>query len=172
VKLFHISEEENIVKFIPRIPNRDDLDKSKGLVWALSEQCLPNFLTPRDCPRVAYHATEQTTQEDVHEFFSSAAQYCVAIEYGWYKKMLETSLYVYEFNSSNFYLQDTCAGYYVSTQTEKPISKIKIDNLFEELFLRNVEVRIINNLWSLADRVKYSTLNWSLCRMRNAKPSE
>jgi len=96
----------------------------------------------------------------------------VGIRKCWYKKMLETSLYVYEFNSSNFYLQDTCAGYYVSTQTEKPISKIKIDNLFEELFLRNVEVRIINNLWSLADRVKYSTLNWSLCRMRNAKPSE
>ena len=159
MKLLHISEEENIVKFIPRVPNRDDLDKSKGLVWALSERWLPNFLTPRYCPRVACHATEQTTQEDVHEFFSSASQYCVAIEYGWYKKMLETSLYVYEFNSSNFYLQDKCAGYYVSTQTEKPISKIKIDNLFEELFLCNVEVRIINNLWSL-------------CRMRNAKPCE
>ena len=105
-------------------------------------------------------------------FFSLASQYCVVIEYGWYKKMLETSLYVYEFNSSKFYPQDTFAGYYVSTQTEKPISEIKIDNLFEELFLRNAEVRIINNLWPLADRVKHSTLNWSLRRMRNAKLCE
>ncbi|WP_408632547.1 DUF6886 family protein [Mobilitalea sibirica] len=33
---------------------RLDIDNSKGLVWAITEQCLPNFLTPRDCPRVSH----------------------------------------------------------------------------------------------------------------------
>jgi len=170
MRLFHISEEPDITQFVPRVPDREDFDKTQGLVWALSEPCLPNFLTPRDCPRVAYYATEKTAKEDISAFFSSLSRHCVAIEHRWYKKMAETHLYLYEFDSSNFRLQDQCAGYYVSTQTETPVSKIKMDNLFEELFARGVEVKLLNDLWFLSDKVKQSTLNWSLCRMRNAKP--
>ncbi|EQB87651.1 hypothetical protein M918_08130 [Clostridium sp. BL8] len=51
MRLFHVSEESNIKIFQPRIPYRDDLDKRKGLVWAINERCLPNFLTPRDCSK-------------------------------------------------------------------------------------------------------------------------
>ena len=53
--LYHVSEEPNIQVFKPRLPERKDLDQNIGLVWALDEARLPNFLTPRDCPRVAYH---------------------------------------------------------------------------------------------------------------------
>jgi len=168
MRLFHVSEESNIKKFIPRTPSRDDLDKTKGLVWAINERCLPNFLTPRDCPRVTYHANERTTQEDVDKYFSSSARHCVAIEYGWHIKMLETSLYIYEFETTNFSLQDEVAGYYVSEQTEEPISVKKYDDLYKELFERNVEVRIVDNLWHLARLVQESSLSWSLCRMANA----
>lgn len=177
MRLFHVSEESNIEKFIPRIPARKELDQSKGLVWALNEKCLPNFLTPRDCPRVAYHAIEKTTQEDIAKFFSSTSRHCVAIENDWYKIMAKTILYLYEFDTSNFNrqninfkLQDEVAGYYISEQTEFPMSVIKIDDLFGELFKRDVEVRILNNLWELGESVQKTTLNWSLCRMRNAKP--
>lgn len=55
MRLFHVSEEENIKILEPRLPNRNALDKTFGLVWAIDEERLPNFLTPRDCPRVAYH---------------------------------------------------------------------------------------------------------------------
>ncbi len=170
MRLFHVSEEADIVAFRLRLPVRDDLDKSRGLVWAISEQCLPNFLTPRDCPRVAYHASSETTQQDIARFFSSSSRHCVAVEHGWHERMLKTSLFLYEFDAVNFYLQDKPAGYYVSEQTEKPISVIKIDDLHAELFKRNVEVRLLSNLWALGDAVKKSTLNWSLCRMRNAAP--
>ena len=54
MRLFHVSEEENIEVFEPRLPNRNDLDKNVGLVWAIDEARLPNFLTPRDCPRITY----------------------------------------------------------------------------------------------------------------------
>lgn len=168
MRLFHVSEEAGIGEFVPRIPSRQDMDRSKGLVWALNERCLPNTL--RDCPRVAYHADDGTTQEDIHKFFSSSSRHCVAIESGWYARMSKTSLYVYEFDSANFMLQDEVAGYYVSEQTEMPISVRKIDGLFEELFKRNVEVRILDHLWRLGEDVQRSTLNWSLCRMGNAKP--
>jgi len=170
VKLFHVSEEPNINKFIPRIPHRKDLDSSKGLVWAINEHCLPNFLTPRGCPRVTYHAHAGTTEEDITKFFSSQLRHAVAIEQDWHRKMLETTLYVYEFDNKKFYLQDEVAGFYVSEQTETPISVTKYTDLYAELFIRNVEVRILENLWQLGKAVQASTLNWSLCRMANAKP--
>jgi len=169
MRLYHVSEESNIAQFSPRIPTRDDMDKSKGLVWAITEKCLPNFLTPRDCPRVTYHVSKDTTQADITKFFSSNSRHCVAIEHAWYERMIKTNLCLYEFDPSTFYLQDSQAGYYVSEQMQKPISLTKIDNLFAELFKRDVEVRILNNLWILAEEVKKSTLNWSLCRMANEK---
>jgi hypothetical protein len=51
-----------------------------------------------------------------------------------------------------------------------PFSIIKYENLYEELFKRNVEVKILNNLWELGEAIKKSSLQWSLCRMVNAKP--
>jgi len=168
-RLFHVSEESAITKFEPRIPTREDLDKSKGLVWAITEDCLPNFLTPRNCPRVTYHAGEQTLQADIERFFSSASRHCVVIENAWFKRMLSTTLYIYEFKPDNFYLQDKTAGYYVSEKTEIPISVRKAENIFQELFERNVEVRMLDNLWKFGREVQKSTLNWSLCKMSNAE---
>ena len=169
MRLFHVSEEANIELFIPRIPVREDMDKSKGLVWSLTEEHLAQFLTPRECPRVTYRILKAATQADIDKFFSSSSRYCVAIEHGWYKKMASTALYVYEFNTTNFYF-DECAGFYVSDQPEKPISITKYDDLFGELFKRNVEIRILSNLWILADAVKKSTLKFSICDMANAQP--
>ncbi len=171
MKLFHVSEEANIEVFVPRIPIRKDMDKSKGLVWALTEAHLPQFLTPRECPRVTYRINDKTSQEDIEKYFSSSSRYCVTIEHGWYKTMASTTLYVYEFSAKNFYFDD-CAGFYVSDKTEKPISITQYDDLFGELFERNVEIRIINNLWHLADQVKKSTLQYSICDMAYARTRE
>ena len=172
MKLFHVSEESDIAEFVPRLRSKySNKDMEKGLVWTLNERCLPNFLTPRDCPRVTYHANSQTTAEDIAKFFSSSLRHCVAIENGWYKRMTETTLYLYQLNSTNFKQHgDDVPGYYVSEETELPISVIRCDDLFDELFKRNVEVRILDNLWELGESVKESTLNWSLCRMINAQP--
>ena len=165
-----MSEEPDIVRFFPRIPERLDVDRSKGLVWAIEEMRLPNFLTPRDCPRVTYHASATTTQEDIARFFSSACRHCVAIEHVWFERMQKTTLYVYEFDPTNFYLQDAVAGYYVSEYTETPIGKTRIGDLFAELFERGIEVRLVSNLWVLRDAILDSTLNYSFCRMANARP--
>ena len=164
-----MSEESNITEFIPRIPYREDMDKSKGLIWALTEPSLPNWLTPRDCPRVGYRVNEETTAGDIAKFFSSSSRHCVSIEHNWYERMAKTSLYVYEFDVTNFYF-DKIAGFYVSDKTEKPIAFFRYDNLFQEQFKRDVEIRITSNLWELAEDVKNSSLTWSLCRMHNAKP--
>ena len=171
MRLFHVSEEPDIPRFVPRIPLRKELDQSKGLVWALNEDCLPNFLTPRECPRVTYRAADQTTEEDIARFFSSSCRRCVAIEHAWFERMRGAPLYLYEFDPSNFYLQNTC-GYYVSERTEVPIAKTQINDLFGELFKRGIEVRLITNLWLLRDAVIQSTLNFSICDMANAQPRQ
>ena len=69
MRLFHVSEEPDIRVFEPRLSSRRDLDPTVGLVWAIDEARLPNFLTPRDCPRVAYHVGERTTEADRRAFF-------------------------------------------------------------------------------------------------------
>ncbi len=171
MRLFHVSEEANIEVFYPRTPNRDDLDKNVGLVWAVDEERLPNFLTPRDCPRVTYHICKNTDECDRNKFFtSSSVGHAVIIERDWFTVMKNTTLYLYEFNVSDFELQDGVAGYYVSKTSQIPIAKHQVSDLFSELIKRNVEIRITDNLWKIADEVKLSTLNWSLCRMNNAKP--
>lgn len=169
MRLFHVSEEADIKEFVPRIPYREDMDKSKGLVWALTEASLPNWLTPRNCPRVGYRVSEETSQEDVVKFFSSSSRHCVTIEHAWFEKMSETVLYLYEFETENFYF-DEVAGFYVSDKTEVPKGVTRIENLFQAQIDKNVEIRLVNNLWQLAEEVKESTLTWSLCRMGYAQP--
>ncbi|MGM0877336.1 MAG: DUF6886 family protein [Bacillota bacterium] len=166
MRLFHVSEESDISLFMPRLPKRKDLDQRKGLVWAINEDCLPNFLTPRNCPRVTYHSNPKTTIQDKRMFLSSdTVSYVVAIEHKWFEIMRNTKLYLYEFNIKEFYLQDRNAGYFVSEKTQVPINKIVIDDLFGELIKRNVEVRIIDNLWDLSEKIKNTSFDWSMCRM-------
>lgn len=166
MKLFHVSEEENISIFHPRLPTRKDLDPDKGLVWAINEKCLPNFLTPRNCPRVTYHCHEATTEEDRSVYISSRSMYhVVAIEHKWFEIMKQTTLYLYELDSSDFYSQDPGAGYYVSEKSQVPIAKYEISDLFGELFKRNVEVRLLDNLWDLSDTIQKASFDYSMCRM-------
>lgn len=171
MRLFHVSEEPDIQVFEPRLPTRSDLDQTVGLVWAIDEARLPNFLTPRDCPRVAYYMGDQTTDCDKMRFFSSSSvSHAIVIENRWFHTMKNTTLYLYEFDTKDFILQDDIAGYYVATTTQYPKKKYVLTDLFSELMERNVEIRITDHLWDIADAVTASTLNWSLCRMGNAAP--
>ena len=93
MRLFHVSEENNIQIFEPRLPNRSDLDKNTGLVWAIDDERLPNFLTPRNCPRVAYHIGKNTNENDKIKFFSSSnVSYAIVIENKWFDAMKNTTL--------------------------------------------------------------------------------
>ena len=170
MRLFHVSEENNIEIFYPRSPKRVDLNQEVGLVWAIDEKRLPNFLTPRDCPRVTYHINSHTTEDDKSRFFSCKNQsHVVVIESKWFKIMQETTLYLYEFDATDFELQDSIAGFYVSKKAQKPIAKYQLDDLFKELFDRNIEFRVADDLWSLFDQIIHSSLNYSMCRMGHAQ---
>ncbi len=169
MRIFHVSEEDDIQEFHPRIPTRKDLDQSIGLVWAVNEICLPNFLTPRNCPRVCFHVGPNTSDADKQTYLSSSCQHVIVLENSWFEKMTRTKLYLYEFDAMHFKLQDENAGYYVSETTQVPLNKIEIDHPIQELFRRQVEVRFVDHLWDIFDEIQQSTLKWSMCRMRFAR---
>ena len=169
MRLFHVSEESDIDIFHPRLPAKPEAD-AVPLVWAIDDRRLANYLTPRNCPRVTYHAGPETTKEDIDRFFSSPSHpHVVAIEKGWFRLMLTTTLYCYQFRLSDFALVDDAAGYYASREPQVPIGKLVVDNLPEALFARNVELRVLPTLWELQEAVARSTLRFSMIKMKNAR---
>ncbi|HOP11606.1 MAG TPA: hypothetical protein PK629_08965 [Oscillospiraceae bacterium] len=167
--LYHVSEEPNIELFEPRLPSRKDLNPDVGLVWALCERTLPNFLTPRDCPRVTYHIGENTAAADIEKYLPKGYSHAVIIETDWLEQLRNATLYLYQFDPTGFYLQDEVAGYYVSEKPQIPIEKTIVIDLEAELKKRKVVFMTVDNLWEISERIKKTTFNWSMCRMAFAK---
>lgn len=168
-RLFHISEEPGITVFEPR-PSPSSIENVKSdVVFAISDKLLHNYLLPRDCPRVTFYSKHDTTHQDKVKYFGeSAADFVVVVEHKWIPAIKNTMLYCYEFPVGTFVLLDESAGYHISYESVVPLSVHPIHNVFEEFHIRNVEVRMMENLWNLAQDVSKSTLEYSLIRMRNA----
>jgi hypothetical protein len=170
-KIFHISEDGEIEIFKPRpSPARFD-NLESDVVFGISDKLLHNYLLPRDCPRVTFYASPQISSADREIFLPGSIDFVIVIESKWLEIIQKTTLFCYEFDSETFTLLDECADYYVSESEVKPIAVRRIDNILDELFKRgNIELRILPDLWQMADKVSRSSLNFSLIRMRNAIP--
>jgi len=170
-RLFHVSETASIQRFDPRPPPSPDSGVNGGAVWAIEEALLHNYLLPRDCPRVTYCASAATSDEDRRKFFNTPGCFpVVAIESGWWARAATTILYLYELPLASFTLLDACAGYWISRVSVEPLRIERIDNPIAVLLARKVELRPLPELWSLRDAVAQSTLQFSIIRMKNARP--
>lgn len=168
-RLYHVSEEFAIALFMPRLPKRKEVHPYVPLVWAIDEDSLPNYLWPRDCPRVCYRADENTSAEDAASFFADCKhRYVIAVEAEWLLRISHTKLCCYEFQPQAFFLQDAIAGYYVSEESQKPSNIRLIESIWEELQNYPVTIKVCPSLWELANEVQKSTLRWSCIRMQNA----
>lgn len=168
-KLFHISEEPDIKIFHPR-PSPQHYDSIKGdVVFAISDKLIHNYLLPRDCPRVTYYISPQTSARNKDKFFGdSTAEYIINVETGWQERIKKVKLYKYEFSPENFVLLDETAGYYVSDKAETPIAVAGITDIGHELEKRNVELRCLPEIQSIAKEIATSSLSFSIIRMRNS----
>ncbi len=163
--LFHVSDNDGIDRFEPRaIDGTGD-----RVVWAIDAEHLRNYLVPRDCPRVTYYAGPDTSRGDVDRFLGSSRA-VMAIEHGWWGRLLSARLYCYRLPTATFESSDPCAGYFLSREVVVPIEVRLVDDCLGELIARGVEVRLMSNLWHLRDAVVGSTLRYSMIRMRNAAP--
>lgn len=80
MRLFHVSEEKDIDVFVPRKPDRKDLDPNVPLVWAIDEVHLCNFLTPRNCPRIGIHDWPGASDADREKWFAGGGKKAVYVE--------------------------------------------------------------------------------------------
>ncbi len=163
--LFHFSESPAIELFEPR-----PAAGGASLVWAIDDEHAANYLLPRDCPRVCFRAGAATTPDDVARFLATSGARVIAVEAAWLDRIGETVLYRYHLASDGFRLADACAGYWVSTEPVRPLRVEPVADLPAELARRGVELRPMPELWPLHDAVASSTLEFSMIRMRNARP--
>lgn len=171
LRLFHISDQPGIEVFEPRTGGHGFEDEA--VVWAIDHERLPNYLFPRDCPRVTFYAREDSDPADIDRLmYGTSAKCVVAVESLWLPQILKERIYQYEFAPDGFTMVDDIAGYHISRQPAKPISEIEITDLLAELLNHGVEFRVMPSLWKLRDAVINSTLGFSIIRFRNAQPPD
>lgn len=168
-RLFHVSETAGIARFEPRPPPSADAGVTADAVWAVARSHLVNYLTPRDCPRIAFRAGPETRDED-RERFLLGAQVVVAIEAAWLARLQAATLHVYEMPPETFEPALPEAGYWISRQGVTPLGCEAKTDLVEALGAAGAEVRLLRDFWPLADAVAASSLEYSIIRWRNARP--
>jgi hypothetical protein len=170
-RLFHVSEEGQIGLFRPRPVPDAAKDAAELAVWAIDQEHLPNYLLPRDCPRVTFRAAPTSSADDVERFFDhTQTRRMIVVEQGWLNRILTTSLHVYEMPVSPFRLVDVSAGYYIAQEPVIPLSVREVKNSLPEIAGNGYELRLVPNLWPIHDGIMRSTLDYSIIRMRNALP--
>jgi hypothetical protein len=163
VMLFHVSEESGIERFEPRASEYT----AEPVVWAIQQDRLPNYLVPRDCPRVTFYAGVETSATDAQRFLGSS-KCVIALESAWYERLKSCCLYCYQMPAETFECIDVCAGYFVSKVPVTPLGVEVIDDVIMRMLGCGGELRFVSNLWPLRDAVVASTLQFSIIRMRNA----
>lgn len=168
-RLFHVSETFGLQTFAPRPVPSPDSGVTGEAVWAVAESHLPNYLLPRDCPRVCFRRGPHTTDGD-DDALLLGARHVVAFEAGWLDRVRATALAVYEMPPTTFAEALSEAGYWISRETVTPIGVRRIDDILGELAASGADVRIVRDFWRLRDAVVASSLEFSIIRTRNARP--
>ena len=167
--LYHFSEDPAIPRFVPQVSQSSGV--RDPLVWAIDPAHADLYLFPRDCPRVTFHATPETSLEDRTRFLGlTTARRVSAIEATWLQAMRETHLYRYVLSGDEFELRDANAGYWVSRRPVEPLRVEPVGDLLAALVDADVELRVMPSLWSLYEAVIASSLGFSIIRWRNVAP--
>jgi hypothetical protein len=166
--LYHFSEEDNIEIFQPR--KHPSFPDRPPMVWAIDEERSPLYLLPRDCPRIGFWTTPETSDDDREKYLhTTSADKIIAIESGWLDRLQNTKLYRYSFAPDHFTMMDEGAGYFVSYETERSLEMKPVGSLLGAMVQKGVELRIMPSLQPLAEQLPKTTLHYSMIRMRNAK---
>lgn len=142
--LFHVSHEGPLTAFTPQ-----------PTVWAIDEAHLPNYLLPRDCPRVCWAI-------DGHRV--------ICIEEGWAERLDDLPLHVHRLAPEGFAVRDGGAGYWVSEHPVAVLGVETIDDCRATIAAHGAELRVVDDLWPLVDRVVERGGEFSCIRMREARP--
>lgn len=167
--LLHFSEDPHIRVFVPR-PHPSEADE-RTYVWAIDADHAPNYLFPRDCPRICIALGSTTTVADEAHFFAdTSASRIISVESCWLSTIRATRLYAYHLPAATFHAYDKAAGYFVSLIAVTPLDIQPLGDLIDALLDHGVELRLTPSLWPLQRAVAASSLQFSMIRLRNAQP--
>jgi hypothetical protein len=154
--LYHVSDDPHITQFMPRPSPNPSVQVDGEVVFAVGEHTLPNYLLPRECPRVTFYALSESKPEDVARLLNGSHPASIATTCR-LERVMNGSIHLYTLPANTFTVWDEGAGYYISRQPVSPLAS------------HDVEIRIVPSLWPLWDAVVDSTLQFSMIRMRNAQ---
>ena len=162
--LWHASDDPNIEIFRPHRAPTAQIDDE--LVWAVDDAHVPAYWFPRDCPRATFWIGPKTSSADVEWMRERTRVH--AIERRWWDRFRAARLYLYRMPTDTFTVHAPEAGYYVSRETVTPLERVTIDDLAKKHAEAGIELRALDDLWPLWERVIASTLEFSGIRLRNA----
>lgn len=166
--LYHFSEDPTIRRFEPRLAPTSALKQE--VVWAVDAEHAHLYYFPRDCPRVTFCATSESSAADIERFLGhTTASIVSAVETGWLERRRST-VYRYELSGDGFECIDAGAGYSICPNTVEPLRIEPVGDLLAAHAEAGVELRIMPSLWPLYEAVIASTLQFSIIRWRNAAP--
>jgi hypothetical protein len=163
-RLFHVPDGEAVMTMSRRPSPAGTEHEGREWVWAVDEAHLPNYLLPRDCPRVCWRAVKD------HAILGSPADRVVAIHHRWVEALTGAGLVVHVLDPTDFTVLDSTAGYWVSEHDVHVLTVCRVDDCFAALAEHDVELRIVHDLWCCVDAVASATEEFSAIRMRNATP--
>jgi hypothetical protein len=166
VRLWHSSEDDSIDLFRPHRAATSDRDED--LVWAIDDDHLPAYFFPRECPRATFWRCARTEAPDT--LLLGGAERVHAIEWTWWERVRDARIFLYRLPTDAFELANAEAGYYTARSPVRPIERTLIADVIQKHADLGIELRMVENLWPLWDRVIASTLCFSGIRLRNAAP--
>ncbi len=165
--LWHVSEAASIEVFEPHVSATAESDEPR--VWAIDTRHLPMYWFPRDCPRGTFWAAPETTSEDADRLLAGAAR-VHAIEGAWLDRVRGARVVAYRLPETTFSPDPEVGGYWLSREPVTPLEIVELGDLLTRHAAAAIELRIVESLWPLWDRVVASTLEFSGMRLRNASP--
>jgi hypothetical protein len=129
----------------------------------VDDEHLANYLLPRECPRVCWVPTADSTS-----FLDSPASRVIAIEHRWLPALTDAGLQVHELDPSGFTCLDEIAGYWVADEEVAVLGVRTVNDCSAALAERGVELRVTTSLWPYVDAVVATGGQFSVIRTRNA----
>jgi hypothetical protein len=153
-----VSEDDSIRRFEPR----------DGKVWAIGTRLLPLYWFPRDCPRAAFWAESETSDDAVERFLGGDRERRVhVVEPAWLEPMRTTRVLSYRMPEEPFVENDD--RFWISAEAVEPLELVELGDLVERHEEAGIALRTEEDLPRFWDDVVVSSLGFSGIRLRNAR---